>query len=366
MTWALIASAAVHLLLLALLMRWTLLRNRDDVRENTVAELISVRDDFADAEELEPDVPGADVMLEPNYLPEVLTATETDLPKIDVPVPGMQVTPRPSEAKQDDPDAKAEKLAALLQVKPAGFMTEEMQRGSSSGMEQGWAAFFGTIAGGQRFVYVLDVSASMASGERLTRASAEIMRSIDQLDQKQQFYVILFADRTWQMLGQRASESKMLDATEANKQRLAEWLASPPTGKFTDPRKAMKLALSLNPSAVFLLSDGDFVGDDRRSIAENTEYRIQYWNQAGVPIHTIAFEDPRGSETLEQIASDSDGTFRFISAHPPRSHGPRRPMRPITSPTATRPFVLSRQGPAVFGVPGPIGSAGGDGVRCLP
>lgn len=130
------------------------------------------------------------------------------------------------------------------------------------------AEYFGTIADGDRFVYVLDVSDSMnrRSGgtsrpsSRFEGASAELLRSIGQLTEDQWFYVILFSHQTRRMFDDNSVVPQMVPATPDNKARLRRWLASVKAGGGTDPRQALRLALELKPSAVFLLSDGEFNG----------------------------------------------------------------------------------------------------------
>ncbi|HEV3022070.1 MAG TPA: hypothetical protein VGX76_06370, partial [Pirellulales bacterium] len=141
--------------------------------------------------------------------------------------------------------------------------SETKKRGAGPG-----ASFFGTVAYGDQFVYVVDISTSMDRGEglsgsegsRFVRAMAELRSSIERLGPEQSFYVILFNGGTRRIFDDTDIFPKPLPATPENKARLDDWLAGIRTGEWTDPRAALKLGLTMRPSALFLLSDGEFNG----------------------------------------------------------------------------------------------------------
>ena len=185
------------------------------------------------------------------------------------------------------------------------------------------ADYFGIPAAGDRFVYALDMSVSMnarsrhsAGGSRFDRACAELLRSVNALQPDQSFYVILFCHRTRNMFDERDEIPELVRATEQNKRRLRSWLSSIRTGSGTDPRMSIFRALQMQPSAIFLLSDGEFNGHHRmRGLGVNvTVEDIVQSDENDIPIHTIAYEDPISSARMERIATLSGGTFRFISS----------------------------------------------------
>jgi hypothetical protein len=182
----------------------------------------------------------------------------------------------------------------------------------------GQTSFFGTVANGDRFVYILDVSPSMdaRNGKRRERAVLELLRSLDQLNGQQQFCVLVFGWQTRRMFDRLTS--KMVPATYTNKRRLREWLAEMNTIPGTDPRKALHVSLAMKPSAVFFLSDGEFnKPKGSRFFADDDsepEDVVQEFTPGEVPVHTVAFEDPVSEPRMNDIASMTNGQHTYIAA----------------------------------------------------
>ena len=102
------------------------------------------------------------------------------------------------------------------------------------------ASFFGVRSQGQVFVYVVDCSGSMDGGDRMTRAKAELRKSIGTLRFPQRFHVIFYNDRPITMPG-----GIPRSADGAAKLDFNAWLRSiEPEGE-TDPRAAMGQAPQL-------------------------------------------------------------------------------------------------------------------------
>lgn len=176
--------------------------------------------------------------------------------------------------------------------------------GQGSGRGPGLSgAFFGTQTEGRTFVYVIDMSGSMA-GRRFDRAKSEIVRSITKLKPEQSFYVYFFNDRTIPLFEPHPAKG-MLPATAANKMRARRWIMMRSPSSTTNPTFAMQMALEMKPDVIFLLTDGELDSPDlvRNLIREN--------NKSNTQVHTIAFENEDGARTLEAIANENNGTFRF-------------------------------------------------------
>lgn len=198
------------------------------------------------------------------------------------------------------------------------------RRGSGPG-----ASFFGTVAHGDQFEYIVDISTSMdqgqgasaSEGSRLVRALAELRASIDRLSESQSFYVILFNGQTRRMFDDGAIFPQFLEATAENKRRLNEWLATVRSGASTDPREAIRLGLGMQASALFLLSDGQFNGQQTNinSNLLNGNPRVfdvvDGHNRSRTPIHTVAYEDKANCKVMEQIAKSTGGAYKFVPPH---------------------------------------------------
>jgi len=193
---------------------------------------------------------------------------------------------------------------------------ELARQGEKAG--EGVAEYFGTVATGNRFVYVVDRSNSM-DGARFNRAVAELLRSLDRLQPDQSFYVVLFSDDMRRMFDEHGTEPEMRAATAENKDRLRGWLAGVATGGGTHPKKAIRFALSLRPSAVFVLSDGEFsgisgaAGGDLLAAGSPMRDLVGRSGSGGVPIHSFAYEDPSSMANMQALAALTGGNFRYLA-----------------------------------------------------
>lgn len=175
--------------------------------------------------------------------------------------------------------------------------------GSGPVIGKGKASFFGVEAKGYKFVYVVDASGSMF-GRRFSKAHAELVASLMALDEHQSFYVIFFNSTDYPQY-YPLPEATLAPVSPKNLQKVIEWMGTgvTPFGE-TIPNSAISRALSLQPDAIFLLSDGEF--------SESAAYVVRQENYRNVPIHTIAFESELGAFSLSQIARMTRGTYRFV------------------------------------------------------
>jgi hypothetical protein len=180
------------------------------------------------------------------------------------------------------------------------------------GGDVGDAIFFGTRSVGNRFVFVVDNSSSMKGG-RLEAAIAELLRTIDALSPRQAFYVIFVSDQTYPMYYPQPA-ADLVPATAPNKKRLAEWLPNAvlASGKNRELIKAMDLAASFRPDAVYLLWDGDMRYSDKvRTDVMTHLTRPQPWR---FPIHTLGMgiTSLDAEYNLTAIAQAHGGTYRRV------------------------------------------------------
>lgn len=180
--------------------------------------------------------------------------------------------------------------------------------GSGGGFGDGHGAgigpgFFGTQGEGRTFIYIVDMSGSMG-GKRFQRAIAELNRSINRLKPHQEFYVYFFNDSTKPLFDKYPT--RLLIATPANKGRATRWISSRRPNGLTNPMFALEQALAFKPDVIFLLTDGELEN------AADVRDMLRKRNQHGTTIHTIAFESSEGSATLEAIAKENKGVYRFV------------------------------------------------------
>jgi len=184
---------------------------------------------------------------------------------------------------------------------PAGKKGDWTDFGAGGGGAGGkGASFFGLEAHGRKFVFVVDRSGSMA-GAKLERAKAELIRSVRALERGSTFYTLFFNT------AHKAMPARdLVRATEGNKRKHFAWVSDIHAGGSTDPTSAMKLALSLKPDVIWLLSDGIFHAQAAVVIkGANPRQKVQ--------IHTIAFYSREGEVVLRRIAEENRGRYRFVS-----------------------------------------------------
>lgn len=182
-----------------------------------------------------------------------------------------------------------------------GAASEEARLGRTS--------FFGTPARANRVVFLVDNSASMKQG-RMETTLVELARSVEQLGEKQEFYVVFYSDQAYPMM-YPASVMEPLAATRENKQRLYAWLQTVELCIGGALLKAVELADSLEPEVVYLLSDGDITGTA-------TMDRLAQISERTYPIHTLGMgvKKPVDAQNLARIAQANRGTFQLVGTLP--------------------------------------------------
>lgn len=167
------------------------------------------------------------------------------------------------------------------------------------------ASFFGISGQGKTFVYVLDCSDSMNNEDRFRRAVEELIYSIERLAPEQRFYVVLYNDVAIPM-----DADDPVPALPREFEQLRHWLArAEPTGG-TNPMPALDYALSMEPDAIYFLSDGEFEPIIIAAVREKNRKSRLHPRQ--IPIHTIAFASQAGENQMKILARTSGGKYRFV------------------------------------------------------
>jgi len=164
------------------------------------------------------------------------------------------------------------------------------------------SGFFGIVAKGRKFVYVVDCSGSM-TGLPFTRAKQEVMRSISSLSEDQAYSIILFATESYPMYSPSII-NHMEKPTPDALQKTENWLDSFSIKGGTAPQGALLKALQMGPDAIFFLTDGGFEAHVAAVITQA--------NTNNVSINTICFISRTGEPILKQIAKANQGDYRFV------------------------------------------------------
>jgi hypothetical protein len=172
-------------------------------------------------------------------------------------------------------------------------------------------SMFGIQADGYKFVYLLDRSASMGGPESsaLGAAKAELLASLDHLEQTHQFQIIVYNEKAT-TFNPTGDANRVLFATERNKAAAAKFLES--VGSFDGTRHdaALSAALRLRPDVLFLLTDGD----DPKLGPQELE-RINRL-AGGATIHVVQFgpgPQPEADNFLKQLARQNAGQYAYVT-----------------------------------------------------
>ena len=169
------------------------------------------------------------------------------------------------------------------------------------------ASFFGSKAKGRRFVFVVDNSNSMQRG-RFHTAVNELVKTVEQMEADQYFYVIFFSDTAYPLFWP-SPVSQLVPATRKNKERLQQWLYTVELCLQTRGSEAMQLALSLRPDAIYVLGDGAFT--------DKTAQQLTVPHNRRTPIFTLGMQvSDKGKTQLTQIAKANHGTYRLVTVAP--------------------------------------------------
>ena len=185
------------------------------------------------------------------------------------------------------------------------------------------ASFFGTQVEGKRILYMLDNSGGMKKGKFETLVE-ELLKSVDALQPRQQFYVIFYSDTVYPLFYPR-SATNFVRATKKNKDFLRAWLDTVELCLGNSIDEALAAANVIEPDVVFLLSDGKlFTTDAKERILLEGAGR-------NFPINTFGMGVKEGStaaEELQLVADANRGTYRAIQVSPEARDAAKKKLRP--------------------------------------
>lgn len=235
----------------------------------------------------------ASVMLEDPAVPEV--------PLEDVVSTDLLNAPEPTSSTAPLPD-----------ISPSDLVSGGGDIGSGIGDEAGGAgaggaSFFGVEAKGRRFVYIVDVSGSMAYEGRLEALKANLAKSVDGLLESSEFVIFAFSDGAFPVGGR----AEWMRATGREKERFRGSIASLRAMGATEPAPAFMMTFELRPrpDAIYFMTDGEFAPD--------VVTLVNSTNKNKVPIHCISLVNANAAGLLRQIADASGGTYTHIPGRGP-------------------------------------------------
>lgn len=228
----------------------------------------------------------------------------------------------PSELMQSAQVASTlENLAIGPPPIPAPAVASSMFGQSLSAMGAGTkllegVEFFGSKATGNTFVYVVDSSPSMRRDGAFEAAKDQILRSLTSMKPKQRFHVSFFGGELESMTFRgQATETGPIPANPENLSKTMEWIGRIKIQKDgRPPIDALQAAIAMQPDGIFLLFDGDTKVDNWTAKVREMNQSKDFLSDGGptVPIHVIHFFRDEFEKSMRTLASENNGTYRFI------------------------------------------------------
>jgi hypothetical protein len=186
--------------------------------------------------------------------------------------------------------------------------------------------FFGQVAMGRRFAFILDRSGSMA-GQRWQTCTQELTSALNALSADAEFFVILFSSGTLEPPGQR----DWMEASAQNVAAVLQWLSNIHPDGTTEPAPAFKRVFSLSKKAdaTYFLTDGELFGFNANACRRLRESGGGFFKSLGKMfsprsdeddwdpvINTISLDDNSSAKELKKMAEESGGTYVHMTSAP--------------------------------------------------
>ncbi|HUY88897.1 MAG TPA: hypothetical protein VMV10_09200 [Pirellulales bacterium] len=193
----------------------------------------------------------------------------------------------------------------------AGELTGGPRRTAKVSGGRARTSVYGIEGEGNRFVYVFDRSASMGSGSGSPLASAqrELLASLAELSETNQFQIIFYNEEPAAMnLGRQYGG--LLFADRQSQELAQKYVRGIMAAGGTRHGEAIEAALSLAPDVIFFLTDAD-----QPELSAGRLARIKRMNGGRASIHTIEFGLGAKSgrdNFLARIARQNGGKYVYI------------------------------------------------------
>jgi len=190
-------------------------------------------------------------------------------------------------------------------------MTPSLAGSGSSGIGSGMGgsggagtSFFGISSKGTRFCYIVDVSGSMQTAEKLPSAIAELTRSLKKLPDFGRFYILFYSSDVQEPPTQQGWNT----ARASTVNRMVKDFQNIKAGGGTVPKPAFVKAFELKPlpEVIFFLTDGEISG------FTVCDLKALIPKKARVIVNTIAFGDNSSQQLLREMSQATGGQFNFV------------------------------------------------------
>jgi Mg-chelatase subunit ChlD len=275
--------------------------------------LVAKSEDASDrSETLSSAAEEAEQVPEPFVLPDAESAVPTQqaiealLPKSDSPVP----TKSESQMQVIGPGTP---LRSMVVDPPIQALPSAGSKagGGSPTPGPGDTSFMDIADNGERFVYVIDTSGSMADNGRIGLAQAQLIESLNMLRPHQSFQVVFYGESAHELIFPGAEKTRLHQATIPNIRMASRRINQVTPMGGTAHLPALSRAFGLRPDVVYFLTDGQTATSSRQKLE-----KVLRENITGARVHGIEFasgpRETRNPGWLEKLAFETGGKYRRI------------------------------------------------------
>jgi hypothetical protein len=256
------------------------------VRDSQVSEVEKTQEQVTDVTER---------VVEPVQTPSIdpTPPAEITLPENDISIVGAGAPVIPSSAIPTG----VPQMLTPGRVRPSG----------QPGLGEGQTTFFDIRESADRFVYLIDSSASMY-GPRMRFAASQLKASLRQLNAKQQFQVVFYNNGTHTMSLRSKPGAAWYRATSANISDAIRFIDSASPDGGTEHGPALRQVLKYRPQVLFFLTDGS------EPLTRGELESISNLNSGRTRIHCVKFDelgDLGLDNWLKKLARANGGSYRY-------------------------------------------------------
>jgi hypothetical protein len=189
--------------------------------------------------------------------------------------------------------------------------------GAGIGSGRAKTRVFGIEAEGSKFVYVFDRSGSMGGSGRntpLDAAKAELLSSLESLDDIHQFQIIFYNERP-HIFSPSGGRGRLVFGNAANRSSAQQFVRSIVADGGTRHLEALELALKLQPDVIFFLTDAD-----QPQLSPSQLQKIRRANGGSCSINAIEFglgPEIDNDNFLIQLARQNGGRHTYVDVARP-------------------------------------------------
>lgn len=236
-------------------------------------------------------IAGAEIELSTPAVPDAMVSVDT--PMVPMPDGGMG---------EDDGGGSA--MGDVGDIGGAGEISSGGAGMGLGGGGGGGASFFGVEAIGNRFAYIVDVSASMDEF-RMNALRRELHKSVEGLLETSQFMIVKYSTNS----GIIGPVNGWQEASPNVKRQMKTAIDAlvPEDNTLPVPGFTIVFAHRPRPDAIYFMTDGDFSDDDAEAI-------IAMYRTYKSPVHCICLGFQGGEPRMKKIARATKGTYTFVRA----------------------------------------------------